>query len=92
MSIFKVLSTSTSLGFAPARIIAPTVDVQELPTVITSEFLSTLIHLSDKYNADVPLDTPTAYFVPIKEANLFQIFLIPHPNKFIFLKLKLIFF
>ena len=59
MSIFKVLSTSTSLGFAPARIIAPTVDVQELPTVITSEFLSTLIHLS--IDAKKSNNTPSKY-------------------------------
>ena len=69
----KVLSQSINTGLAPSSVIAPTVATKVLAAVITSSPGFIFKHFKLSLIASVPELTPTAYLVPIKFANFFQI-------------------
>ena len=70
----KVSSQSTKIGFAPNSFIAPIVATKVLAAVIISSPAFIPSALRGSLRASVPEFTPTAYLVPIKFANFFQIF------------------
>ena len=68
--IQKVSSTSTNIGTAPISAIAPTVATKVFAAVMTSSPTPTPSARSAIFIASVPLFTPIACLVPIKDEKL----------------------